>query len=51
MLTPEHVIPIHYNTFDLIKQDVQTWAKNVQSETDAQVHVLQPGEKFSYSRG
>ena len=48
LLTPEHVVPIHYDTFDLIKQDAQTWAKNVRSETDAQVHVLGPGERFVY---
>ncbi len=48
LLTPEHVIPIHYNTFDLIKQDANAWAKEVQSETDAKVHVLAPGEKFVY---
>lgn len=48
LLTPEHVIPIHYNTFDLIKQDANAWAKTVQAETDAKVHVLAPGESFIY---
>jgi L-ascorbate metabolism protein UlaG (beta-lactamase superfamily) len=48
MLTPEHVIPIHYNTFDLIKQDAHTWAARVQGETEAHVHVLKPGESFTY---
>jgi L-ascorbate metabolism protein UlaG (beta-lactamase superfamily) len=48
LLSPEHVIPIHYDTFDLIKQDAQVWAKNVRSETDAQVHILEPGERFVY---
>jgi L-ascorbate metabolism protein UlaG (beta-lactamase superfamily) len=48
LLTPEHVIPIHYNTFDLISQDAEAWAENVRTETDAQVHVLKPGERFVY---
>lgn len=48
MLTPEHVIPIHYDTFDLIAQDAEAWAKNVQAETDTKVHLLKPGERFVY---
>jgi len=48
MLKPEHVIPIHYDTFDLISQDADAWAKNVRAETDTQVHLLKPGERFVY---
>lgn len=48
MLTPEHVIPIHYSTFGLIKQDPDAWAKSVQSETKTKAHVLKPGERFVY---
>lgn len=48
MLTPEHVIPIHYDTFDLISQDADAWARNVRAETDTQVHLLKPGERFVY---
>jgi L-ascorbate metabolism protein UlaG (beta-lactamase superfamily) len=47
LLQPKHVIPIHFNTFDLLKQDENSWAKRVQSETGAQVHVLKPGESFT----
>ncbi|HEY3345486.1 MAG TPA: metal-dependent hydrolase [Anaerolineaceae bacterium] len=46
-LQPKHVVPIHFNTFDLIAQDAQTWAKQVEAETDAKVHVLKPGESFT----
>jgi L-ascorbate metabolism protein UlaG (beta-lactamase superfamily) len=49
MLDPEHVIPIHYNTFKLIEQDAEAWAEKVRTETDTQVHVLKPGESFVYS--
>jgi L-ascorbate metabolism protein UlaG (beta-lactamase superfamily) len=47
-LHPEHVIPIHYNTFDLIEQDAEAWAKAVEAETDTTVELLQPGEQFRY---
>ena len=46
LLRPKHVIPIHYNTWDLIKQDPHAWAKRVESATDAKVHVLEPGQSF-----
>jgi L-ascorbate metabolism protein UlaG (beta-lactamase superfamily) len=47
LLQPKHVIPIHFNTFDLIAQDGKSWAAVVEQETSAKVHVLQPGESFS----
>lgn len=46
-IRPRHVIPIHYNTFDLIRQDENAWAERVEKETTAQVHVLKPGESFT----
>jgi L-ascorbate metabolism protein UlaG (beta-lactamase superfamily) len=47
LLRPKHVIPIHYNTWDLIAQDPNAWADQVRTQTDAAVHVLQPGEYFT----
>jgi L-ascorbate metabolism protein UlaG (beta-lactamase superfamily) len=38
------VVPIHYNTFDVIKQDAQAWARRVQNETSAEVIVMKPGD-------
>lgn len=49
MLSPEVVIPMHYNTFDLIAQDAEEWARNVQEETDVEVRLLQPGDRFVYA--
>ena len=46
LLQPQHVIPIHYNTFDLIAQDAQAWRSQVESQTSAKVHVLKPGESY-----
>lgn len=47
LIQPKHVIPIHYNTWDLIAQDAGAWAKKVKEKTSAEVHVLKPGESFS----
>lgn len=46
LLQPKHVIPIHYNTWELIAQDPEAWAQKVKSETDTEVHLLKPNESF-----
>ncbi len=46
LLEPKHVIPVHYNTWELIEQDPHAWAQQVKKETSATPHVLQPGESF-----
>jgi L-ascorbate metabolism protein UlaG (beta-lactamase superfamily) len=44
MLQPKKVLPIHYNTFPPIRQDVAAWAERVRWETSAVPVVLKPGE-------
>ena len=44
LIEPARVIPIHYNTFDVIKQDPNAWAVRVEKETAAKVKVMQPGD-------
>lgn len=44
LIAPQLVIPIHYNTFDLIRQDASGWAARVEKETGVAVRVLQPGQ-------
>jgi L-ascorbate metabolism protein UlaG (beta-lactamase superfamily) len=46
LLEPKVVIPIHYDTFDVIAQDPQAFAARVEAETEAQCVILQPGEKY-----
>ncbi|MBT3338449.1 MAG: metal-dependent hydrolase [Anaerolineae bacterium] len=46
LLRPKVVIPIHYNTWDLIAQNPVSWADEVQSETQAKVVILEAGEHF-----
>ena len=47
LLQPRHVIPIHFNTFDLIAQDAVAWAEQVERETSAKVHLLRPGQSYT----
>lgn len=47
LLQPKHVIPTHYNTWDLIRQDPEAWSQRVQAETGVKVHVLNPGQSFT----
>ena len=47
LLQPRAVIPIHYDTWDLIAQDPHAWAERVQKETDTKPVVLKPGESYS----
>lgn len=42
-LKPEKVLPIHYNTWDLIAQDAHAWAERVGQETQSEAVVLEPG--------
>jgi L-ascorbate metabolism protein UlaG (beta-lactamase superfamily) len=45
-IKPQAVIPMHYNTFDPIAQDVVSWAQRVHNETDAKPVVLDPGGSY-----
>jgi L-ascorbate metabolism protein UlaG (beta-lactamase superfamily) len=42
MIAPERVVPMHYNTFDVIRQDPESFREQVGGR--AEVVVLQPGE-------
>ncbi len=44
LIEPAQVVPIHYDTFDVIKQDPHAWARRVESETSAKVVVMNPGD-------
>jgi L-ascorbate metabolism protein UlaG (beta-lactamase superfamily) len=44
LLQPRKVLPIHYNTWELIAQDAAAWAARVRQETQAQPVILKPGE-------
>lgn len=44
LIQPKRAVPIHYNTFDMIKQDPHAWAARVEQETAAKVVVMKPGD-------
>jgi len=46
LLAPGMVMPIHYSTFPVIKQDARAWAVKVEAETSAKVRLMQPGDLF-----
>jgi L-ascorbate metabolism protein UlaG (beta-lactamase superfamily) len=46
LVKPRMAVPTHYNTFPLIEQDAEAWAKHVEAETDTKVHVLLPGDSL-----
>jgi L-ascorbate metabolism protein UlaG (beta-lactamase superfamily) len=46
LIEPQVVIPIHYDTFDVIKQDPHAWAERVRVQTSAEPVVLEPGESY-----
>jgi len=47
MLEPKAVIPIHFNTWDLLAQDANAWAERVHKETKTKAVILKPGESYS----
>ncbi len=46
LIKPKRVIPIHYNTWDLIAQDAEKWAERVRG-LGIQVDVIKPGESIT----
>jgi len=46
LLKPELVVPMHYNTFDVIKADPWKFQKMVEDETDAEAVVMEPGDSI-----
>jgi L-ascorbate metabolism protein UlaG (beta-lactamase superfamily) len=46
LIEPKVVIPVHYDTWDLIAQDPHEWAQRVHAGTKAKCVVIQPGESY-----
>lgn len=47
LLRPQQVVPVHYNTWDVIKQDPEAWAERVRKETKSKVTVMKPGDTLT----
>lgn len=45
-LQAKYVIPVHYNTWPPITQDVQAYKADVEANTDSKVLIVNPGESI-----
>jgi len=45
-LRAKNVIPMHYNTFPVIKQEVQAFKAALEAKTESRCLILQPGEEI-----
>lgn len=48
LISPKVVVPIHFNTWGLISQDVEKWAETVRLETRSIPRILKPGETIEF---
>ncbi len=46
LLQPKTVVPIHYDTWEIIAQDANAWKASVEAETNTCCVVLKPGESL-----
>lgn len=47
LLRPKVVVPIHYDTFEVIRQDAAAWADRVTRVSDTRVLLMQPGDTIT----
>jgi len=45
-LQPKLVMPMHYDTFDFIQQDVVKWAEKIKTETGVEVLQMKSGDTY-----
>jgi L-ascorbate metabolism protein UlaG (beta-lactamase superfamily) len=45
---PETVVPMHYDTYDLIQQDAQAWKKRVEAAGKTRCQVMKPGDTLQF---
>ena len=48
LVKPKVAIPMHYNTFPVIKQDPEEFKRIAEEKLDVKVVVLKPGESYEY---
>ena len=46
LLNVRHVIPIHYNTWPIINQDVRHYKEITEAMSRAEVHIVDPGQSL-----
>lgn len=45
LLRPKRVLPVHYNTWPILAQNIETWMQKV---SQAEVVLLKPGQSFAF---
>jgi L-ascorbate metabolism protein UlaG (beta-lactamase superfamily) len=46
LIQPKIVVPMHYNTFDVIRQDPILFKQLVEAKTETKVYLIKPGESI-----
>ncbi|MFH0777545.1 MAG: metal-dependent hydrolase [Candidatus Eisenbacteria bacterium] len=46
LIEPTVVIPMHYSTFDIVKQEPEPFKRSVEKETKSKCVILKPGESY-----
>ncbi|HWQ48468.1 MAG TPA: metal-dependent hydrolase [Methanosarcina sp.] len=46
LIQPKIVIPMHYNTFDVISQDPEEFKRAVEAKVDTKIVIMKPGESI-----
>ena len=46
LIKPDIVIPMHYNTFDVIHADPTKFQKLVEDNTDTEAIIMKPGDSI-----
>jgi L-ascorbate metabolism protein UlaG (beta-lactamase superfamily) len=49
LIKPRVVLPMHYDTMDVIKEDAHSFRARVENETESKCVVLSPGESYQVS--
>ena len=45
-LQPDTVVPMHYNTFDVIQQNGALFKAEIENKMDTRCVLLEPGQSF-----
>ncbi len=48
LIRPKIVVPMHYNTFDVIRQDPEEFKRAVEAKVDTKVVIMKPGETIEF---
>jgi L-ascorbate metabolism protein UlaG (beta-lactamase superfamily) len=46
LIQPRVAVPMHYNTFDVIKQDPEEFKRAVEAKIDTKIVIMKPGESI-----